>query len=383
VVVVAATQFVEVVALSALGPLLPSLRDQFGLSGSDAGAIVAAYAVGSLLGTIPAAMLASRLGVRTTLTCGLLTLATGSLLFALATGPLMLAGARAIQGLASAMSWTGAFAWLIAVAPRDRRAEVIGVAMSASVAGALGGPALGALAEQIGLAPAFLGLAAVAALYAGLIAAQPSAPPTTRQSFRSIGPALHEPALAFGLAFFGIASFLLGCLHVVGPLRLDAVGWTAVGIAGVSLGGAAFQVVASPLAGRWADRTGVPPILAAALGTALLASLLLAQPSLDGRWTLPILLVLAGGAIAVLYVPASALLSYGAERAGTEQAFGFALANLAWAPGAAAGALLAGWMTEHVGDLAIHAVAAGVCAIVLATVCLTRRRRWAAAGERV
>ena len=46
-------------------------------------------------------------------------------------------------------------AWVASAAPRDRRGEMIGTTMGAAIAGALAGPALGALAEGVGIEPTF------------------------------------------------------------------------------------------------------------------------------------------------------------------------------------------------------------------------------------
>ena len=82
-------------------------------------------------------------------------MSASSFAFAFADSIVMLDVARFVQGLAGAASWAGAMAWVASAAPRDRRGEMIGTTMGAAIAGALAGPALGTLADAVGIAPTF------------------------------------------------------------------------------------------------------------------------------------------------------------------------------------------------------------------------------------
>ena len=65
---------------------------------------------------------------------------------------------RASSRVAAArFTWAGAFAWLLAAAPRERRGEVIGTALGAAVFGALFGPVVGAGAALLGRGVVFTG----------------------------------------------------------------------------------------------------------------------------------------------------------------------------------------------------------------------------------
>jgi fucose permease len=63
--------FVDTTFYAAITPLLPRFEDQFALSKSAAGVLVAAYPAGTLLGAIPGGYLAARAGVRATVVLGL------------------------------------------------------------------------------------------------------------------------------------------------------------------------------------------------------------------------------------------------------------------------------------------------------------------------
>src|SRR4051812_25286130 len=145
VVVLVDTMFYE-----AITPLLPYYVDRFGLSKSAAGALAAAYPAGTLLFSLPAGWLAVHLGVRRTLLGGLALMAASSLVFGFASTDWLLGAARFCQGVGSACTWAGGFAWLVAAAPYARRGEVIGTAFGAAIGGVTLGPVLGAIARAAG-----------------------------------------------------------------------------------------------------------------------------------------------------------------------------------------------------------------------------------------
>jgi predicted MFS family arabinose efflux permease len=100
------------------------------------------------------------------------------------------------------------------------------------------------------------------------------------------------------------------------------------------------------------------------LVAAIAVSLVL--PWVDLPWPYLVLVICAGIAYGVNWVPGTALLSDGAEKAGLDQALGFALLNVAWAPANVVGAALSGVLTETVGDAAAYLLAAAICLATLA-----------------
>jgi len=145
---VSALVAVDTMLFAALTPLLPHFAESLHLSKTGAGVLVASYAAGALVGGLPGGAAAARLGSRRAVLVGLTLMGLASLGFAFAHGFWALAGARFLQGCGSAFTWAGAFAWLLAATPRDRRGEMIGTAMGAAVFGALFGPAVGAAAAS-------------------------------------------------------------------------------------------------------------------------------------------------------------------------------------------------------------------------------------------
>src|SRR6266851_2905722 len=360
---VAALVFVDTMLFAALTPLLPHFAHTLGLSKVRAGVLVGAYAAGALLGGLPGGAAAARLGPRRAVLVGLAGMGLASLGFALAESFWSLFAARLVQGVGSAFTWAGAFAWLIAAAARERRGQLIGTALGAAVFGALFGPVLGAAAALVGRAAIFSALAGVAiALGAVTLRLEPT--PTERPSAAAIGRAFRNYHFVAGLLLMALPSLLFGILAVLGPLRLAAAGWGAAAIGATWLTGAALETVGSPLVGRLVDRRGrlLPVRIALVLG--LLVSLGLAAGPRPLAYA-P-LIVLAAAAYGILFTPAFALIADGAELAALPQGMAFGFMSAAWALGAFVGPAAAGAIAGATGDWIPFLLAAGLCAAALA-----------------
>jgi MFS family permease len=365
--------FVDTMFYAAITPLLPELRDQYDLSKSAAGILAAAYPAGTLIGAIPGGWMASRFGVRRTVIIGLGLMVAASVAFAFADDIVVLDVARFAQGLGGAASWAGALGWLIGAAPRERRGELIGTGLAAAVAGALFGPVLGAAAHALGQGPVF---GAVAAAGVGMMvwaSRLEGAPIGGATSFRMLLASLADRRVAAGMWLTTLPSVLYGTVTVLGPLRLDDLGAGTAAIAAVFLGSAGLEALAAPVVGRISDRRGrlLPSVIGVAGGG--VAMLLLPWPS--SAWVLAALIVLAGPLIGILYTPAMAMLSDGAESFGVAQGFAFALVNLAWASGQAVGDAGSARLADAVGDHVPYLILAGACALTLAVLVRELARR--------
>jgi MFS family permease len=354
----AAIVFVDTVFYAAITPLLPRYSAEFALSTTEAGVLAAAYAAGTLVGALPGGWLVARAGVRFTVLVGLGLMAVASVAFAFAPSIELLNAARFVQGLGGAASWTGAFGWLVGAAPRERRGEVIGAVMAAAVGGALFGPALGAAAAAASPEAVFSGVGLVAIGLMGGALRTPAAPPAGRTGLAEMARALGDGRIVANCWLILLPGLMFGVLEVLVPLRLDVLGAEATAIAAVFLLSAALEALVMPLVGRLSDRRGRALPRLAGLGASAAAAVLLPWP--DSAWLLAVVVVLAGPALGVLYTPAMALLSDGAEALGIEQGLGFALMSLFWSggqlAGAAGGARLADATSGEVPYLVLGAV---------------------------
>ncbi|HEX2045462.1 MAG TPA: MFS transporter [Gaiellaceae bacterium] len=362
---VSAIVLVESTFFAVLAPLLPHYVDEFGLSKAEAGALSAVYAAGGLAGAIPSGLLAVRVGVKPTVLGGLAIITATSVAFGLAESAWVLYGARFGQGVGSALAWTGGLAWLIRAAGGERRGELIGIAMGAAVAGALLGPVLGGVASLTGPPVAFGAVALCGAVLAVWAWRMPApAPGDEPQPLRALFAAFLEREIVSGFWLVSLAAFLLGVISVVAPLRLDELGWGALGISAAFLVSAGVEAALNPFLGRWSDRYGRLLPVRAGLFACIAVSVVL--PWVDVRWPALLLVIAAGIAYGVFWVPGTALLSDGAHTAGLDQGFGFALLNVAWAPANVVGAGLGGALAGATGDAGPYLLVAALCLVTLA-----------------
>jgi predicted MFS family arabinose efflux permease len=231
--------------------------------------------------------------------------------------------------------------------------------MSAAIVGALLGPVLGGVAAEVGRAPTFGAIAGVSLLLAVVALLIVAPPPEARQPLRTMFVALRERPVLGGMWLLWVPALLFGMLSVLGPLRLDALGWGALGVTATFVVAAAFEAAVSPLVGRWSDRSGrLAPIR---VGLVLSIAVSLSLPWIGERLALSAFVVLAGISYGMFWAPAMAMLSDSWEAAGVGHALGFALMNLAWAPGNVIGSAAGGALADLAGDVASYAVAAALC----------------------
>jgi MFS family permease len=356
--------FIDVAFFSAIAPLLPDYVDDLGLSKAEAGILSASYAAGTLLASLPAGLVASRVGPRRTVIVGLLLLGVTSVAFGFAEQIVLLDVIRFVQGVAGALIWSGALTWLVTTAPEDRRGQVIGTALGTAVAGALLGPALGALAGTVGTEPVFASILVLTLILAAMASRLPEVQVSERQDLREVWATMLSRPVLNAFLFVAVPSLMFGAIEVLVPLRIDALGGGHGLIAGGFIAGAALEAVLAPLAGRYSDRVGrrLPYVSGLSVCAVAMVGVGLAG-SLSG--VLAALIVTSLGA-GFCFAPAMTMLSDAATATDLHQGFAAGLSNMSWATGQVLGGIGGGVVASLAGNaLPSYLIAALLLATVL------------------
>jgi MFS family permease len=340
VILASALVFFDVAFYAAIAPLLPDYVAEFGLSEAEAGVLAGAYAAGTLLFSLPAGFIATRVGPRRTVIVGLLLLGFSSVAFGFGGHIALLDASRFAQGIAGALIWSGALTWLITATPPERRGSVIGTAVGTAVAGALVGPLVGAIAAEIGTEAVFSAVLAISVALAAIAARTPEPGPPARQPLRQVAAIMVTRPILTATAFVAVPSLMFGAVEVLVPLRIDDLGGGHVAIAGGFIAGAAMEASLAPLAGRYSDRVGrrTPFVV----GISICAVAMVGIAAAGALAPIIAALILASLGAGICFSPALTTLSEVADVSRLHQGYAAGLSNMAWAAGQTAGALLGG-----------------------------------------
>jgi len=355
--------FFDVTFFAAISPLLPQYVNDLGLSKGEAGVLSAAYAAGTLFGSLPAGFVASRMGPRRTVIIGLLTLGCSSLAFGFAKQIFLLDGARFVQGIAGALIWSGALTWLITSAPEERRGSIIGTALGTAVAGALLGPALGAIAGSVGTEVVFSSVLLITVLLSFFASRLPETGSPERQALGEVLRTMLSRPLLEAAALVAVPSVMFGAIEVLVPLRIDDLGGGQGLIAAGFIAGAGLEAVLAPVAGKLSDRVGrrLPYLIGLSICAAAMAAIALVATLgevLGG-------LILTSLGAGLCFAPALALIADTAEKSSLHQGFGSGVSNMAWASGQVIGGVGSGVIASVTGYAAPSLAIAALLALTV------------------
>lgn len=159
------------IQMSSLGfsPLLPAIQKTFGLSYSQIGLFTGLYGLVAMAVSVPAGILAKRVGEKPALTAGLLGVAVGLLLLSQASTYELALGARVVWLLGYRVAFVCVMTSIALVAPADFRSTAMGIlGAMASLASVIGAPFGTMIAEPYGWRGGIIGFAVMALVGAAI-----------------------------------------------------------------------------------------------------------------------------------------------------------------------------------------------------------------------
>ena len=336
---------------SAVTPVLPHYAHALHASKPAVGVLAGAYPAGILPGSLIGAWIATRTGVRRTTLIGLLVFAVSIAGFGFGTSIVTLDALRFLQGAGCGFIWGGGLTWVIAVAPRQRRGEMLGSVIGAAIFGTLLGPILGTLAVTLGTGPVFAVVGVISFGLAAWTARHPD--PGLRTATGGTSTPLRDlarsPLIRLGSWLILLEAATIGATSTLLPLRLSRLGAHSIVIGAVFLVASLMSVVVSGPIGRTVDRRGAgAPLCAGLVLTAILMALL---PLPHNAVLLAIVSVVAlGGPLTAYTIPALTIITDTAERLGIPLTVATMMLNLAWASGEVVGAPAAANVSQATSD---------------------------------
>ena len=356
----------ESVLYSALTPVLPHYAHVFAASKPAIGVLAASYPAGMLPGALLGGWIATRAGVRRATVLGLLLFTIAIVAFGFGSDLAVLDGLRFVQGIACGSIWGGGLAWVIAIAPRERRGEVLGSVLASAVFGTLIGPLLGTVAVATGTAVVFVCVGGVSLALTAWTLRHAEPPPAALGVGAPLRVLAKDPRIALGCWLILLEACTIGATGTLLPLRLSHFGASGVAIGATFVLASLLSLVLNPAVGRLIDRRGIALPLGVGLAAAAVLLALTALPR--SPLLLAALTVLAlGGPLTAYAMPAISLMTDAIERIGAALAFGSMLVNLAWAIGETIGAPAAASVSRATSDAV---PLAALAALMLATLAL-------------
>jgi MFS family permease len=349
-----AVTFCGLVGVGSVLPILPRyIHGPIGAGDVAVGVVIGAYAVTGLLLRPVAGRLADTRGRKPTVLVGAMLVALSALLYLPALGIAGLIVARLVLGAGEGAVYTAGSAWIVDLAPEERRGRVLGLYGLAVWGGLSVGPLLGEVLLNAGSYDLVWIVAAALPVLGALIAlaaSDPFVPLPHAEPHPLIAPEAVGPGFAVGLASFGYAAV---ATFIVLHLESRGVGHGATVFAAF----AAMIVLTRLVFGDLPDRMGAAPVaIAATIGEACGLLLIAVAHSL------PVALVggVAMGAAFALLNPSLMLIALGRVSA---QARGAAMGTYTafFDAGVGLGAPIAGVVAALTSYEGAFIFAAGVC----------------------
>jgi MFS family permease len=356
----------ETLTWIAMVPLAPTYADEFGLSGVETGAILAAASLAALIAALPLGVAADRFGARE------VTLVSAAV-FAFATLGQGFAGdfwsllvARAAFGAAFGALWAAGASWLSNSLPDERRVRALAAATTVAGVGFTIGPVFaGVVADRFETGTPFVVLAvAAAAVTLALFAVPPAnAADVASQSLRDVLRVVRRDELVLaGIAIIVLIGLVGGGVNLLVPLQLKANGVSAAEIGLLFSAASAVYTVVSAVVARLGERSATLQVGGvSALLTGLTIVLVLSSPSTVAAVAFVLLRAPPWSTMDTIIYP---LAAKGAHRSALGRGSVMGLVMLGWAAASTVGPILAGAIADSAGDRLAYGVMIVFCALV-------------------
>ncbi|KWX82648.1 permease [Paenibacillus riograndensis] len=368
--------FLDMLIYGLVVPILPKYASALGASQTEIGLLFGSYAIALFIATPIFGALSDRIGRRGPMLWGLLGLAAATLLFAFAEEYWMLIAARALQGLAAAITWTSGLAILADLYPSEERGKAMGLALSGQAAGILLGPSLGGWMYQLGGYKLPFLFAAVLAIADGVlrIFLLRDLPERKSGTFLSSFGLLRNRSLLLirGVAIIGSA--IPSVLEPTLPLHLQEKFNAEPGFIGMLFAIPTLSyALATPWIGKLSSRIGYKKAVLIGLAAVAISLPLSALP--DSMWMQAASLVLLGISMGMVLAPCLPALADISEQSGLPSyGITFAIYNTAYSFGMIVGPVTSGVLTDAIG-LKLSYLSVGCAALLYMFIILPSLRR--------
>jgi predicted MFS family arabinose efflux permease len=359
-----------------IATLLPAIAADSGVSITQAGYLVFAYAIAYAVGAPVLSALTGRFDRRPLLAVVALVFAAGALLAALSQGYVMLLAARVIIAASAGLYAATAQAAAVTLAPAERRARAVAtVVAGTTMAVALGAPIGAFLSGFAGWRGTYFAIAAVGVLTSAAIYAMlPSGIAGDRRGLGERLSVLSVPGLL--PALLTILLYMAGpfaAFVYLGPVTTKLMGLDAGLLPFVMLAYGLGAAMGNPLGGQLSDRLGAQTTVTLAAVLNILFLLLLgAIPMLPQAAIAPIYFgfMVLWGIAGWMFVPGQ--VSRVVALSPTSAPLALSLNASFLYLGTALGALAGGFVLEHIGIAELGLVAAIFPALALGVILMSR-----------
>ncbi|GEK34326.1 multidrug efflux MFS transporter NorA [Kurthia sibirica] len=248
--------FIAFLGIGLIIPILPTIMNEFGVSGTVVGYLTAAFALSQLIVSPFAGKAADKFGRKIMIVLGLIIFAFSELLFGLASSIEMLFVSRILGGVAGAFIMPAVTAFIADITTTDSRPKALGFMSAAINIGFIIGPGIGGFLAEFGTRVPFFAAAAlgsVAALLSIILLKEPKRQQSVadaeitpkKKSFmgKLMAPIFLLPFILIFMSSFGLAAlesfFSLFVDHKFNFTPKDV----AIAITGGAIIGAIFQLL--------------------------------------------------------------------------------------------------------------------------------------------